>query len=588
MTRLRQFAGLIAIAAVFGSSALFNSFLGGRTGARGPDSVSPLAFRLVDVSEPSGLRNFHVYAPIDKKFDNVAAHNTAIGASVAVVDFDNDGWMDVFFANSAPSSPNRLFRNNRDGTFTDIADKVGLASVNGNVFATTRAIFFDSDNDGYKDLFLLSDCPRLYRNRAGRRFENVTGQSRFDCGTTYGGVNVIDFDQDGFLDLVVAPYYRGPSLDRKSTTLVMPDNLHNATNGAGISVYRNDGKGSFFPVPDLLGIQHRAWTHTVGVYDIRGSGRPDLLFSNDYAPDKLYLNEGGGRFRNVSESLVPNAFSRSGMNTEIGDVDEDGHPLIFISEIFFPGQKVYGNHLWKWIGDDRFEQIAQERGVFDCGWAWGAKFIDYDNDGRLDLFVGNGNVSQGAKEYWYSFSVLDSFSREMLQDSRNWPAMGDASLAGYQQSCVYLNQGNRFVNVVERTGVQGDLSDERGVALVDYMNEGTQSLVIANQKQWSKFYRNEQLNDHAWIGFRLVGTKSNRDAFGAKVTLKIPGRALARQLQPLNGYAAQSDDRIHFGLGKDPRIESVTIEWPSGTRQVLEPAGLKLKQYHTITEPRAK
>jgi hypothetical protein len=144
--------------------------------------------------------------------------------------------------------------------------------------------------------------------------------------------------------------------------------------------------------------------------------------------------------------------------------------------------------------------------------------------------------------------------------------------------------GDRFVNVTGSTVLAGDESDERGVAVIDYLNNGSQSLVIANQKQQSKLYRLDHLNTNHWIGFKLIGTKSNRDAFGARVTLKLKDRTVTRQLQPLNGYASQSDDRIHFGLASASEIVSMTIDWPSHRRQQIDPARLRLDQYQTITE----
>lgn len=581
LTNPRAYVGFAALLTAFGASHLLD-----RTGPlRSPSGeIAKLGFRLTDVTEAAGLKHVHVAAELPAPLSHIAPYISSVGANVAVVDYDNDGWPDVYLPSSAAGARNSLFRNNHDGTFTDLAEKAGIADVNS--MMTARAIFFDADNNGFKDLFLLAYCPRLFMNRGDGTFGETTGLSQFQCGDLFGGVNVADLDEDGFLDLVIAPNYH---FDPKNgfQTSVMPDNLRGATNGAESRVYRNDGKGRFFPIPQQeLPFRHKGWSHAVGVYDIRGTGRTDLWFATDYGTDRVFLNEGGGQFLDASRALVRETLSRSGMNIEFADVDDDGHPLIFVSHIAVPGQIVTGNQLWKWVGGKAFRDLARDRGVHDCGWAWGAKFLDYDNDGKLDLFVGNGFVSASReKDYWYRFSVMEAADRRIVQDAKYWPMMGDSSLAGYQQSCVFLNEGRTFANVTARTGVQGDLSDERGVAVIDYLNNGSQGLVISNQKQPAKLYRNDQISAHHWIGFKLVGTRSNRDAFGAKVRLNLAGRTIERQLQPLNGYAAQSDDRLHFGLGGETRILSATIEWPSHLKQELDVNTLKLDAYQTLQEP---
>jgi hypothetical protein len=172
-----------------------------------------------------------------------------------------------------------------------------------------------------------------------------------------------------------------------------------------------------------------------------------------------------------------------------------------------------------------------------------------------------------------------------MEDARSWPPMADASMDGYQQKCVFWNRGDRFENVVAGTGMKLDFSDGRGLAVIDYLNDGGSSLVASSVGQPARLYRDEPAPGNAWIGFRLRGTRSNRDAFGAEVTIRLRGgRTLARQLQPANGFQSQSDGRLHFGLGPAPAIESAAVRWPSGTRQELgAPAP---GRYHDVVEPR--
>ena len=174
----------------------------------------------------------------------------------------------------------------------------------------------------------------------------------------------------------------------------------------------------------------------------------------------------------------------------------------------------------------------------------------------------------------------------VTQDVVNWPPIGDASLGGYQNACVFYNDGKgRFENVVRSTGMGNDLSDERGIALIDFKNNGSQSLAIANQNQVMKFYEVIQRNDNRWIGFKLVGTKSNRDAFGAfmRVTM-TDGSKLSRQLQTMNTYGSQSDSRLHFGLGIKSTIQSIFLRWPSGNVQEFSGDHFALNKYHLVTE----
>jgi hypothetical protein len=338
-------------------------------------------------------------------------------------------------------------------------------------------------------------------------------------------------------------------------------------------------------VPDNAGIGHRGWTHAIGAYDIRDSGHTDLWFATDFSKDKLYFNNGSGNFEPSFDSVKPAGLSTNGMSAEIADVDNDGHPLVFVSQLFVTGEEVTGNLLWKWKKGGEFAQIAEERGVDNCGWSWGAKFLDFENDGKLDLFVGNGYISANPlKSYWYFVGSLDGADRKVLADARNWPPMNDHSWSGYQRACVYLNHGGRFVNIAKATPLAQDLSDERGVAVIDHLNNGSQGLMISYHKNRARLYSFEQLNSNQWIGFKLEGTRSNRDAIGAKMILVLDDRTMTRQVQPFNGYATQNDERVHFGLGAGARIRKAWIRWPSGVRQELEPEKLKYNQYQKIVE----
>lgn len=554
--------------------------------ARRPAPVpvdAALGFRLVESAKAAGLVNVHEKLPPPPAFKNVAPWITAIGAHVAVVDFDGDGWMDVFVTNSKPGAPNKLFRNNHDGTFTDVAAKAGLAQANGPGGNWGGALFFDYDDDGHPDLVLFSYfCAKLLRNDGGGTFSDVTKKAGFDyCGNSFAA-NVIDYDGDGKLDLVIGDYFKPVDFYHPSTTKIMQNSFVDANNGGPIRVFRNDGHGHLREVPGALGFKSRGWTQAIGVYDLRGTGRPDIWFATDFGADQVYYNQGHGRFADASRG-VQHRFSRDGMSAEIADVDDDGHPVAYVSNIFEPGYRAGENVMWKWLAGDRFENVGALRGVDRCGWSWGAKFVDLNNDGKLDLVVANGYISANPKKsYWFSAGTISSASKSVMEDAALWPPIKDASMSGYQRKCVFVNEGGKFEDVTEAAGLGQDLSDGRGVASIDASNDGRMSVLIANAGQPLKFYRDEQSGVRHWIGFRLVGARSNRGGFGARVTLRAAGRTMTREVEPLNGFMSQSDPRLHFGLGESGKVDGAVVRWPSGLVETVK--DLSADRYHVLVE----
>lgn len=584
LERLKPGLGVAVVAAVlaFGIRARESTRFSSRVLERRPGDLS---FRLTESSADAGLIHLPGKFVPHPSLANIAPRLGSMGVSVAVVDYDGDGWPDVFATDPARGGRSRLFRNNRDGTFTDVAEKAGLARAGGGRGAW-RALFFDSRNRGREDLLLTtSSCTVFFANQGGGIFRDETARSGLrHCGVSYA-TNVIDYDGDGFLDVVIADYFKPVDFSDPKSFDFMPNSATSADNGGPILVYHNNGDGTFTPAKDNLGIKSRGWTLSVGVYDLRGTGRPDLYFATDFNSDQLYLNEGGGRFSNASR-LVVDKFSRNGMTAEAADVDNDGRPAVFVGNIYEPPYALGGNLLWKRGADGRWSDAASALGVGECGWAMGAKFLDLDNDGRQDLVVTNGYISADrTREYWYESGLMSASLGPVMSDVRNWPPMGRASLAGYETKCVYMNTGAGFTDVTARTGLAEDRSDGRGLAAIDAGNDGRLGLVEINEGQPLRYYRNAQDNGGAWIGFKLVGTRSNRDAFGATVAVRLKDKTLTREVEPGNGYMAQSDARLHFGLGKDPKIEEISVRWPSGLRQALPK--LEPGRYHTITEPKA-
>ncbi len=544
-----------------------------------------LPFRLTEVSRRVGLVHAHETLTTHASLERLAPYLKALaGASVAVTDYDGDGWPDVYLANSALGSKNRLFRNNRDGTFTDVAEKAGIADVN-KTAGTLRAVFFDYDNDGRPDLLLTTSyCPKLFHNAGDGTFTDVTAGSRLaeHCGYAYA-VNVLDYDRDGRLDVIIADFYGDVDMTNPKTRKFLFNSLTFADNGGPINVYHNEGGGRFAPVPGALGIKSRGWTHAIGVYDLRGTGASDLYFATDFNADQLYFQRPSGTYENASNKL-DEKYSHFGMNAEIADVDHDGRPVVFVTDIYEPGHVVAELSLLK-AGSGNFNNVALERNLQSCGWSWGAKFVDLDNNGDLDLVVTNGMVSTPSeRDYWFKLETANGGRDRSRADIDGWPKFGGDSFSGHQKKCVYYNDGGRFDDVSVLTGMRDDDADGRGLAAIDYLNNGSISLVEAVVGGTARFYRNDQDNGNAWIGFKLIGSRSNRDAFGARVRVELEGKILSAEVEPANGLQSQSDSRLHFGLGGASGVKRVVIRWPSGTEQTL--TGLKTGFYHTVKEPR--
>ncbi|TBR17542.1 CRTAC1 family protein, partial [bacterium] len=541
------------------------------------------AFDLVDVTAQVGLRFTHKKGIYPAALANIGPWLASIGAASAVTDFDGDGRMDLYFTSTATGSLNSLYRNNGDGTFSDVAAKAGLADVN-TPQGSLRPLFFDFDLDGDPDLVLTTQyCTRVFRNKGDGTFEETTAAAGIaHCGLAYAS-NALDLDGDGDLDLVIGDYFPQVDLQVPSRFDFMQNSLTTADNGGEVLLYENDGTGRFKPFKDNLGVKTDGWAQAVGVWDVDGDGRSDLYLAVDYNNDHLYLNKGGPRLVDAS-SRLENKYSRNGMNSEFADLEGDGRPSVYVTHIYEPPYKLGGNTLWtfdKGLGPAR--ERAKDLGVAACGWAWGAKFADFDSDGFQDLVVTNGYISQNPdKNYWYRMSVLAAASRAVMADARNWPPIEDYSMSGFQRKCVYRNVAGHFELVTHETGMKEDVGDGRGLAVVDPFDEGSPSLLATYIGGPARLWRAVPKAGNAWVGFKLLG-KRPRDAWGAAVTVTGGGRVQRREVEPGNSFMSQSDPRLLFGLGPGGKAEDVTVRWPSGKVQKLGP--LAAGRYHTLQEP---
>jgi enediyne biosynthesis protein E4 len=563
-------------------------------GATTVDANTALArhgFYLQEDSHAAGINFVHQAPRLDPKLDRIMPEVASMGASVSIVDFDHDGWPDIYVVNSAIGSKNALYRNMHDGTFKDVAAEMGIADVNQEgTGVSTGAVWGDYDNDGYEDLFLIKwGRPELFHNDRGHGFTRVSEQAGLPAWINANTAIWFDYDGDGLLDLFVGGYYADDiDLWHIKTTRIMPDSFEYAKNGGRKYLFHNLGGGKFEEVSAKVGIVSTRWALAASAADLRGTGHPDLFVANDYGVSELYFND-GKRFHEAGKETGIGFAPKSGMNTAFGDILNQGAYAVYVSNISEEGILIQGNNLWmpkQDISGDaiQYENLAHDFGVELGGWSFGAQFGDLNNDGTLDLYLANGYISlDRTRSYWYDFSKVAGGNSTIIGDANNWPAFEGRSLSGYQNKRVWLNDGaGKFIDVAQSVGVT-DTYDGRSVALADLWNRGVLDVIVANQNGPLLLYKNTVAPGNQWIEFDLEGTASNRSAIGAQVTLFWNGQKQVQEVSGGTGFAAENDRRLHFGLGKNPHIERAVIRWPSGKVQTIDqPAA---DQINKIKEP---
>ncbi|MFT4112871.1 CRTAC1 family protein [Silvibacterium sp.] len=548
-------------------------------------------FYLTEVSQKAGVHFVNEAPTLDPKLAHIMPDVASMGASVTVVDYNRDGWPDFYVTNSREGSKNALYRNNHDGTFTDVAPELGIADVNQpGTGVSMGSVWGDYDNDGYEDLYLIKwGRPELFHNDHGKGFTRVSEQAGLPPWINANTAVWFDYDGDGKLDLFVGGYYNEDvDLWHLKTTKMMPDSFEYASNGGRKYLFHNLGGGKFEEVSQQLGIDSRRWALASGAADLLGNGHQDLFIANDYGVSELYFYD-GKRFREMGRQTGIGFAPKSGMDVAFGDIFNQGKYSVYVSNISEEGYLIQGNNLWTpkegTSGDSiQYENLARDLGVELGGWSFGAQFADLNNDGNLDLYLTNGNVSlDHGRSYWYDFAKVAGGNRSIIEDAKNWPAMQGRSLSGYQQKKVWVSDGaGKFEDVAQAVGVSDDY-DGRAVAVADLWNRGVQDVLVANERGPVLIYRNTVAQGNRWIEFALEGTKSNRSAIGAEVQLYWNGQKQFQQVSGGCGFAAENDRHVHFGLGKDPKIEKAVIRWPSGKVQTLE--NLSPDKLYEVKEP---
>jgi hypothetical protein len=620
---------VVAVAALLlcGGIALWKG-----TSADDSGRFSSLSFRLVQQSPAeTGLRFQHHFGHFAPFFDNVLPFMRAVSASACAADIDDDGDDDLLMVQAGSGEKNLLFRNDSAPGRMRFSPwpMPSLEDLNSDDGFSSDCVFADVDNDGDDDLFVgtIAQAPRLFlhtRDADGAIvFVDESAKRGLPDYMNGFAASFVDLDNDADLDLVFASYFGErylpediPDEPRVHTSKIpahenagrmLPNNWGNATNGGQKHVLRNDGTGHFVPVdPTALGLLDTRFTFDIGTGDVNLDGFTDLYFANDFGPDQLYLNHGGTTFELV-KGTFPTDIGRDpfkGMNAEIADIDHDGYPEIYVTNVHHPVLPE-GNLLWHNRQDPEapldpskrvFQNISGDVGTKDGGWGWGAKFVDLDLDGDTDLVATNGYISQNPdREYWYRLSRLVAGNRRFIVDTKKWPPFEDRSMSGHQKSHVFVREGARFYNRADDVGIERSF-DGRGVLLSDFDGDGRVDVLFVTQGQPYALLHNEfvptarQPTPPSWVGVvvRGDGVRVNRDGVGVRVVVKasVDGPqappTLYREVSAGNGMSAQSSKTIVAGLGLYQGPVDVTVRWTDGV--VEERKGLALSQVHTITK----
>lgn len=549
-------------------------------------------FYLEEISNEVGIDFTHQRVRLHPELEHILPQISSVGAAVAISDFNRNGLPDIYLTNSDFGSLNALYMNMGDGTFKDVAVGMGVADLNSpESGASMGAIWGDINNNGYEDLLVYKwGRARLFLNEEGNGFTEITETAGLPEWANINTAVWLDYNNNGLLDLFLGGYFHEDvNFWELETTRIMPDSYEFATNGGRNFLFENQGDGTFVDVTQETGLlATRRWTLAAASADLNGNGYPDLVLANDYGVDEFFINE-GGRFRSAGDEAGLGSIPKSGMSVAFGDILNQGRLSIYITNISEAGVLMQGNNLWvpsarSAEGRLRYRNLASNMGVEIGEWGYGGQFADLNNNGFLDLYVANGYVSdEPGTDYWYDFAKVVGGNRNIIIDAKNWPAMNNRTFSGYQANKLWLNDGaGRYRETAAAVGAF-TLSDSRAVAFADLFGNGTMDMVVANQNQPVKVYRNTVRPEHEWIAFDLEGTVGNKSAIGAIVDLHWNDFVQRKVVSGGDAFSSQGQRPLHFGLGAEPVIRKAVIYWPSGIEQEL--TGLQTGAVHKILEP---
>lgn len=559
-------------------------------------SLKKYGFFLQPDDKSTDINFKHSSPDLDPKLKNIAPQIASMGASVSIVDFDNDGWDDIFFTDSKTGSLNALYRNMHNGKFENVASELGLADLNQTgTGASMGAVWGDYDNDGYKDLLLYKwGKPALFHNIGGKKFVNVTAGCGLPEWINANSAIWFDFNKDGLSDLFMGGYFSEEyDLKNLTTTKIMPESFRYANNGGRNYLLENLGNGKFKDVTDQYGLTSTKWTLAAASADFNGDGYPDLFVANDYNVNELYINDKGKKFTETGRQSGIGNIPKSGMSVSFGDIDNSGLLGIYNTTITENGILIQDNNYWKPEKSEsnsaypKFVNLGQIAGINNAGWSYGSQFGDLNNDGFTDLYVANGFISAKKNtSYWYDYSKVTGGNSSIIEDAANWPDMKGKSQSGYEQNKIWLNQGNGTFEDVSNEVCPYATYDSRAVAMADLWNTGSLDVIVANQNNVPLIYKNDLQNNNHWIELDLQGTVSNADAIGAKVIVEWEDGKQTQTVTAGLGFASQNAHRLHFGLGKSTKVKKIFIYWPSGI--ITDMADPQIDKLHIIKEKKRK
>jgi hypothetical protein len=533
-------------------------------------SGRPFNARFTDIAKEAGLVLPVVYGEADHK-DYILE---TVGCGCAFFDYDNDGWMDIFLLSGssmagAPSgASNRLYRNNRDGTFSDVTEKAGLRFTGWG----SGVCVGDYNNDGWEDLFCtFYGQNKLYRNNGDGTFTDVTKQAGLENSKTRwgAGCSFLDYNRDGHLDVFVSNYVQfdpthipKPGQDVYCNWKGVPVNCGPRGLPPGYhSLYRNNGNGTYTDVSVQAGIDGLCSSYgmTVVAADFDEDGWPDIFVACDSTPSLLLMNQRNGTFREEGVirgvALSDDGMEQAGMGVGVGDYDLDGHLDLFKTHFTDDTGGLFHNN-----GKAEFENttMAAHVGTENRYICWGAGIVDLDNDGFPDLFMTAG-------------SVYPEVEKTLLQYPNKNPRV------------VFRNLGDgSFEELIEEAGPGVAAAHcSRGCAFGDFDNDGDLDILIVNLSEAPSLLRNDVTGNNHWLKVKLVGTKSNRSAIGARVLARYGRKIQAQEVLSQSSFYSASDPRLHFGLGGETSAD-LEIRWPSGMRQTLK--GVEANQIVVVKE----
>jgi enediyne biosynthesis protein E4 len=566
--RRREFIGLLAASVLRGQGAASRNV---RAQPRSKPSGIPFNASFTDIAAQAGLHFPTIYGPADHK-DYIIE---TIGCGCAFIDYDSDGWMDLLVlsgsraAGSAEGASNRLYKNNRDGTFSDVTEKAGLLRTMWSSGVTVA----DYNNDGFDDIFITGYGRNvLYRNNGDGTFTDVTKEAGLlENGNRWGaGCSFVDYNRDGHLDLFISNYLdfdlsRAPKPGSSAMCTWRGVPVNCGPRGLPFSrhtLYRNDGHGVFTDVSREAGISRvrPGYGMTVAAADYDNDGWPDIYVACDSTPSLLFRNRRDGTFEEIGLtagcSLSDDGVEQAGMGVGVGDVNLDGNLDIFKTHFMDDTNVLYVNS-----GKGFFEDqtIAAGLGVETRFVNWGAGIVDLDNDGNPDLFYVTGNVYP-----------------EVERKHPDYPLK--------TPRVIFRNSGNgTFEELLDQGGPAiGAPHCSRGCAFGDFDNDGDIDILIVNLNEPPSLLRNDVRGNHHWLKVKLTGTQSNRSAIGARVTCSYAGKRQAQEVMAQSSFYSCNDPRLHFGLGAAETAD-LEIRWPTGARQQMK--NVRANQILTIREP---